>query len=177
MVPVKRDVHSKSRFSRALLTPRFAGVKGYFLAFLAVVAAFAVRLVLEGFLDDRAVLILFAPAILAASIAGGLGPGLAAVVFSLPFSFYLAGPLVVGFANGAELLVFAVVGFAIAWMGETLRASRVIDETDKVLGAREAHLRSILDTVTDATVVIESNGTIVSFNAAACASSAIRKQR
>ena len=82
----------KSRFSRALLTPRFEGAKGYFLAFLAVVAAFAVRLVLEGFLDDRAVLILFAPAILAASIAGGLGPGLAAVVFSLPFSFYLAGP-------------------------------------------------------------------------------------
>ena len=106
----------KSRFSRALLTPRFEGVTGYFLAFLAVIVAFFVRLGLHGLLDDRAVFILFAPAILAASIAGGIGPGLAAVVFSLPFSFYLAGPLAVGFANGAELLVFAVVGFAIAWM-------------------------------------------------------------
>ena len=53
-------------------------------------------------------------------------------------------------------------------MGETLhRASRLIDGTDRALDAREAHLRSILDTVPDATVVIESNGTIVSFNAAA----------
>ena len=158
----------KSRFSRALLTSRFEGVKGYFLAFLAVVSAFAIRLILEGFLDDRAVFILFAPAILAASIAGGLGPGLAAVVFSLPFSFYLAGPQAFASANVAELLVFVMVGLAIAWMGETLhRASHLIDRTDKVLDAREAHLRSILDTVPDATVVIDSSGAIVSFNAAA----------
>ncbi len=158
----------KSRFSRALLTSRFEGVKGYFLAFSAVVSAFAIRLILEGFLDDRAVFILFAPAILAASIAGGLGPGLAAVVFSLPFSFYLAGPQAFASANVAELLVFVMVGLAIVWMGETLhRASHLIDRTDKVLDAREAHLRSILDTVPDATVVIDSSGAIVSFNAAA----------
>ena len=65
-------------------------------------------------------------------------------------------------------MVFAVVGFAIAWMGEMLHhARKAIDRTESALDAREAHLRSILDTVLDATVVIETDGTIVSFNAAA----------
>jgi len=47
------------------------------------------------------------------------------------------------------------------------RARRAIDTTQHALDEREAHLRSILDTVLDATVVIEKDGTIVSFNAAA----------
>ena len=47
------------------------------------------------------------------------------------------------------------------------RGWRAIDATKRVLDEREAHLRSILDTVLDATVVIEQDGTIVSFNSAA----------
>jgi two-component system sensor kinase FixL len=47
------------------------------------------------------------------------------------------------------------------------RARRVTDGSVSELAAREAHLRSILDTVLDATVVIEKDGTITSFNAAA----------
>jgi len=70
--------------------------------------------------------------------------------------------------NPVEFVVFALVGLAIAWMGEMLHhASKAIDRAESALGSREAHLRSILDTVTDATVVIEKDGTIVSFNAAA----------
>ena len=46
-------------------------------------------------------------------------------------------------------------------------ARRLMDKTEASLKARDAHLRSILDTVLDATVVIEQDGTIVSFNAAA----------
>ena len=46
-------------------------------------------------------------------------------------------------------------------------ARRLMDNTETSLKARDAHLRSILDTVLDATVVIEKDGTIVSFNAAA----------
>ena len=47
------------------------------------------------------------------------------------------------------------------------RARRVTDTSVSELAARQAHLRSILDTVLDATVVIEKDGTITSFNAAA----------
>jgi len=36
------------------------------------------------------------------------------------------------------------------------------------LAAREAHLRSILDTVPEAMIVIDDTGTISSFSAAAC---------
>src|SRR4029079_12361935 len=61
-----------------------------------------------------------------------------------------------------ELTVFALVGGMVVLIGEFLHRwwRRDLDE-------REAHLRSILDTVLDATVVIEQDGTIVSFNSAA----------
>jgi len=47
------------------------------------------------------------------------------------------------------------------------RARATIARAEKALLLREAHLRSILDTVLDATVVSMKDGTIVSFNAAA----------
>src|SRR5690606_39497918 len=59
-------------------------------------------------------------------------------------------------------------GVAIAAMGEMLHhARRLMDTTESTLDARDAHLQSILDTALDATVVIERDGTIISFNAAA----------
>ena len=41
------------------------------------------------------------------------------------------------------------------------------DETAETLRERDAHLQSILDTVLDATIVIDTSGTILSFNASA----------
>jgi two-component system sensor kinase FixL len=119
-------------------------------------------------LEDRATFTLFTPAILVASIAGGIWPGLLSVALSLGGAFWLDSLQHDLAHNPVELVVFALVGLAIAWMGEMLHhASKAIDRAEGALGAREAHLRSILDTVTDATVVIEKDGTIVSFNAAA----------
>jgi two-component system sensor kinase FixL len=144
---------------------RFEGYAGYLIAFAAVALAFAVRLALHDILENGAVFILFVPAILVASIAGGFGPGLAAVALSVLGALYIGW-----FGEGAwmQIAIFAVVGLAIAWMGEMLHfARRASDKTEQALDAREAHLRSILDTVLDATVVIEPNGAIVSFNAAA----------
>jgi two-component system sensor kinase FixL len=67
-----------------------------------------------------------------------------------------------------ELLVFLFVGVAIAAMGELLReARRETQKAEEALNTREAHLRSILDTVLDATIVSDQDGTIVSFNTAA----------
>lgn len=64
--------------------------------------------------------------------------------------------------------VFALVCLVIAWMGEMLHhARRALDRTEGTLRASEAHLRSILDTVPDATVVIDGQGLITSFSTVA----------
>ncbi|MEZ5803772.1 MAG: PAS domain S-box protein [Rhizobiaceae bacterium] len=164
-MPARDMVGVRGRFLQMAFSRRFEGYAGYLIAFAAVALAFAVRLALHDILENGAVFILFVPAILAASIAGGFGPGLAAVALSVLGALYIGW-----FGEGAwmQIAIFAVVGLAIAWMGEMLHfARRASDRTEQALDAREAHLRSILDTVLDATVVIEPNGAIVSFNAAA----------
>jgi two-component system sensor kinase FixL len=67
-----------------------------------------------------------------------------------------------------ELVAFAAVGVGIAWFGDRLRRSRAetADRT-RSLEAREAHLQSILDTVPDAMIVIDEQGIMRSFSAAA----------
>ena len=167
-MPARDIAGIKGRFMQAVLSCRFEGRPGYLLAAVMVAAAFALRFLLQGVLDDRATFTLFVPAILVASMTGGIGPGLLAVVLSLGGVFWLDALQADEATSPVELVVFAVVGFAIAWMGEMLHhARKAIDRTESALDAREAHLRSILDTVLDATVVIETDGTIVSFNAAA----------
>ena len=67
-----------------------------------------------------------------------------------------------------EAAIFACVGIGISWFGEQLYRTRLHDQaTARDLRAREAHLRSVLDTVPDATVVIDDRGVMQSFNAAA----------
>jgi two-component system sensor kinase FixL len=135
---------------------------------MAVASAFLILLSLQSLLKDGVVFSLFIPAILIASIAGGIGPGLAAVCLSLLSALYFDGVRFDHSENVVEFGILIVIGLVIAWMGGLLhRARRVADKTVSDLDAREAHLRSILDTVLDATVVIEKDGTITSFNAAA----------
>nr|ACF98093.1 putative FixL [uncultured bacterium 1042] len=167
-MPVRNIQGMHGRFMQAAISRRFEGKGGYALAVAAVAVAFAIRFALGGWLDESAVFTLFVPAILVASILGGTGPGLLAVALSVPGAFYLGGMPANQPATIAEIAVFLLVGLAIAWMGGMLhRARQSIDTTQAALAAREAHLRTILDTVLDATVVIEKDGTIVSFNAAA----------
>jgi len=67
------------------------------------------------------------------------------------------------------LIVSGVIALAgLLWLWLSLRRARLdADQTKLLLVGRDAHLKSILDTVLDATLVIETNGRIVSFNAAA----------
>ncbi|EHK53217.1 PAS domain-containing sensor histidine kinase [Allomesorhizobium alhagi] len=167
-MPAQNIAGIKGRLMRAALSGRFEGKRGFLLAAIAVATAFSLRFLLQGLLDDRALFALFMPAILVASIAGGIWPGVSAVVLSLAGAFWLDRLQAEPSGNATEFFLFAVGGLAIAWLGELLHLARqAIARTDGALAAREAHLRSILDTVLDATVVIESDGTIVSFNAAA----------
>ncbi len=156
------------RFLHKVVSSRFDGPAGYVLALASVAAAFCIRFSLQQLLDGRASFILFIPAILLASVAGGIGPGLVAVALSLPAAYYLGGGAPSVPADAFQFALFAFVGLAIAWVGERLHhAQRLADKTARELEAREAHLRSILDTVPDATVVIDAGGTIITFNAAA----------
>jgi two-component system, LuxR family, sensor kinase FixL len=164
-----RDMPGRwGRFLQAVLSSHFEGARGYVLAAAAVAIAFLIRLGVQDFLQDRAIFTLFIPSILVASITGGIGPGLAAVGFSLLAALYLGGMQFNHPENAVEFGILIVGGLVIAWMGGMLhRARRVTDTSVSELAARQAHLRSILDTVLDATVVIEKDGTITSFNAAA----------
>ncbi len=157
-----------SRFFEAMLANRYGGWTGYGLAVATVAVALAAQLLLREILDDNAAFALFAPAILVAAVAGGAGPGFLSLALSLAATVYVRGPASATTANVVELALFGVAGFMIVWIGGALhRAGRQIEETRLALVDREAHLRSILDTVPDATVVIDARGAIASFNAAA----------
>lgn len=146
----------------------YKGKEAYFFAISVVFFAFLIRILLHGLLAESATFILFVPAILLAAITGGAGPGLLSVGLALIGAFYVGGLKLQGNTGVGALLVFTLVGMALVVMGELLhRAWRVLDDTKHRLVEREAHLKSILDTVLDASVVIERDGTIVSFNTAA----------
>lgn len=137
------------------------------LAIGGVALTFLLRYALAGVLDDRAVYLLFVPPVLLAALSGGWGPGTLALFLSLLSASYLRS-ITPGGIRIAEMMVFAVVGAAITVMGELLHVARKeFARAEEALDTREAHLRSILDTVLDATIVSEQDGTIVSFNAAA----------
>ncbi len=137
---------------------------------LALVATvFLMQSLFAPTLGDQALYLFLVPPVLVAGTLGGLGPGLATTALSLFLHLYIAG----AYANLADAhsplftaevargATFAVLGVGIAWFGERLQHSR--READ----AREAHLRSILDTVPEAMIVIDERGLIQSFSPAA----------
>lgn len=143
-------------------------VMAYVLAGALILAGFLVRLGLEGLLPMTAVGLFFTPAILVGAILGGFVPALVATGVSIPLVYYLLAADNTPAGTAVNVVLFAVVSLAIAWLGGSLYRLRAqSEETARALHRREAHLQSILDTVPDATIVIETDGSIVSFNAAA----------
>lgn len=126
-----------------------------------VAAAFVLCLAAGDLLPAAAALLLFTLAILLAAMQGGVLPGLFATALSAPavYSFIQHGP-----EAAIEVSVFVLIGGIIAWLGGRLHTG---SDTRSELSVTEAHLQSVLDTVPDATVVIEVDGTITVFNRAA----------
>jgi len=155
------------RFWRALLDP--ATTRAHYWAALGAVLLLLMLLWgLHPWLQDRASFIVFIPAILLAAALGGLGPGLLATALSFLFGLLLVSSGTLSNPAILEAVVFAMVGGGISWFGEQLRRARIRSrKSAQDLMAREEHLRSVLDTVPDATVVICEKGMIQSFNAAA----------
>jgi len=161
------ETRSFERLRQAVLNRPSTGP--YWLALGALGVLLLLRIGLEPWLQDRAAFLLFVPAVLLSAGVGGLGPGLTATTLGLTLGvLFVAGGEGLTNPEIIEAAIFASVGAGISWFGEQLR--RTISHDRKTvldLRAREAHLRSVLDTVPDATIVIDERGIIQSFNAAA----------
>lgn len=141
----------------------------YLVALFMVLAIFMVRYAVDELVPSSAVGLVFVPAVLVAAMLGGLLPGIFATLIATPAVFYfLAVRSEPPLALGVNIGLFVLVGGIVAWLGGMLhRSLRGQTEAMTSLRTREAHLQSILDTVPDATVVIETDGTMTSFNKAA----------
>jgi two-component system sensor kinase FixL len=139
------------------------------LAMAVVLGGAALRWGLDPFLGQRATFIFFVPAVVLAAALAGLWPGLFATVAGAA-----AGLVIDRFAGGLEagnLIAagaFLLVGAAVATGGEWFQRARSAQErTTQDLARREAHLRSILETVPDAMIVIDETGLVRNFSQAA----------
>jgi two-component system sensor kinase FixL len=138
-------------------------------AALAVLTGTAVRYGLDPYIGQRATFIFFVPAVVLGAALAGLWPGLFATALGVAASLSVdaaTGGIELGnlIASGA----FLFVGGAVSTGGEWFQRARAKGETITVdLARREAHLRSILETVPDAMVVIDAAGLIRDFSQAA----------
>jgi len=140
----------------------------YATAAVCVLAAAGLRLALAHGLGSGSSFLTFVPAALVASAVGGLGPGLLAAAGSMALATALQLEVWRQAPNPVEAGLFAAIGLGLAIGGEWFHHSRsVMFRSAASLAEREAHLRSILDTVPDAMVVIDEAGVIQSFSAAA----------
>jgi two-component system sensor kinase FixL len=139
------------------------------LAMAAIGLGAGVRTAFAAELGQRATYIFFVPAVVLAGALSGLRAGVAASIAGAAAGLWcdrMIGPVAAGswIASGA----FVAIGSAIALGGEWFQRARA--EAKRVtdgLARREAHLRSLLDTVPDAIVVIDEAGLIRDFSPAA----------
>ena len=148
----------------------------YALALGLVVVVFVIRTLLAPTLGNQALYLFLMPTVLIAGIVGGWGPGVLATFLCLLLHLYTTGeyanlsnpnaPLFA--AEVTRATTFTVLGIGIAWFGERLRYARAQATASTADAfAREAHVKSILDTVPDAMIVIDEHGIMQSFSAAA----------
>jgi two-component system sensor kinase FixL len=147
--------------------------RGFGLAVALVAAAFAVRWALEPWLLSRSPFHVFTLAVLGSALLGGAAAGLFATVLSASVAtvVFVAPRDVGGLLGGSEILetmFFVAICVAIVWVAVLLRRARgEAERTHADLAEREALVRSVLDTVPDAMVVIDEHGIMQSFSSAA----------
>lgn len=132
------------------------------------VAGYAAHLLLEGMLGGQTRFLFYVPAVLVASVIGGLVPGLVITALAIVLGTQTLDIAAISLPTRINALAFALIAFGIAVAGEfQIRNRRRILSARDELSARQAHLQSILNTVPDAMIVIDSSGSINSFSTAA----------
>lgn len=141
----------------------------YGLAVALVAVTFLLRLLIRPVLGEEITYLLFVPAVLVASGIGGFGPGLVATILSdLAAIYLLRATISLSPAFLFGLAAFTAIGAGMAWLGARLLRARIAaTATTQDLVAREAHLKSILDTIPEAMIVIDRTGIVQSFSVAA----------
>ncbi|GGD63796.1 PAS domain-containing sensor histidine kinase [Aurantiacibacter arachoides] len=161
------EVGRTSFVSRFL--PRLSFSTALVLALMAIGAAVAVRLLFADELGQRATFIFFVPGVVVASALSGFRAGGLAAVAGAAAGLWcdsLSGLIESGSLIAAA--AFVLIGISVAIGGEWFQRARIETEAAATaLGRREALLRSILDTVPDAMVVIDEAGLIHDFSLAA----------
>ena len=139
------------------------------IALLAVAIAWLAHGQVSSLMGSDIPFLFFILAVLVAAVLGGLGPGLIATALAttlILFQAHMHNTL-----SAAEILVdaiFALTGSGIAWIGQQLQQNRLrASASEEASLAREAHLKSILDTIPEAMIVIDERGTVQSFSSAA----------
>lgn len=163
--------HIRSSFGKAALSLSVyrGAIEQYSIAIIAIAVALAIRIALASVLRGEASYLFFFPAILIASAYGGWGPGVLATLLGLLLGvFFVTDYRVLSSADVINAVVFTLVGVGASWRGELLRRSRLAAAASaEDAFAREAHVKSILDTVPDGMIVIDDRGNMQSFSAAA----------
>jgi two-component system sensor kinase FixL len=139
------------------------------MALVAICAGAGARLAFDAELGTRATFLFVMPGVVVASALSGLRAGAIAAFLGAGIGLWcdrLNGPL-----DGGSLIAaaaYVAIGIAVAVGGEWFQRARVETESAGAgLVRREAHLRSILDTVPDAIVVIDAEGLVRDFSPAA----------
>ncbi len=146
--------------------PGYGSYLGYGLAVAAILAALGLHALLTPIVNDDALLLFFVAAAIVTSAMGGTGPSLLATALGLALS--VAFLVESGRGNVANIGAFAAIGVAISICGGWLqRVRRDAAGATAAASAREAHLRSILDTIPEAMIVIDEAGVMQSFSSAA----------
>lgn len=139
-------------------------------------AALCLRFLLEPGLGDGTGAALFVFAVLVSAFVAGTGPGiLCAVLGGILLEMVLHRHPITPGGHATEIGIYAAVAAGVLLLHARLLHSR---ESTRVsyeqrarysaeLEDREAHLRSILDTVPDAMIIIDERGAMVSFSRAA----------
>ena len=141
----------------------------YALAVVAIAAGVAARVGLDLLIEHRTTFLFFVPAVVLAAALAGFWPGLFATILGAAAGLAIeiaSGRIAPGDAVGATLFLF--VGGAVSIGGEWFqRARNRAAEVNRDLARREAHLRSILETIPDAMIVIDEDGLMRDFSHAA----------
>jgi two-component system sensor kinase FixL len=139
----------------------------YGFAAALIVGALVARAILFPQIDGGSVYLFLLPVVLVVSALGGPVPGCVATGLIVAIESWMS---VKGVSQTSivDATAFFAVGFGLAWLGGRVqRARQAAEATNLDLVAREAHLKSILDTIPDAMIVIDPKGRIQSFSSAA----------
>ena len=139
------------------------------MAVAAIAAGVAARWALEPLLGQKATFLFFIPAIVVAAAMAGLWPGLFATALGAAAGLAMdSGSGGVDSGGLIAAAAFALVGGIVTVGGEWFQRARAgAERINHHLSQREAHLRSILETIPDAMVVIDEKGLIRDFSHAA----------